>query len=75
VNFHGPEYLNNLSTNNPGVVLYLNYFVENGYWGNRFAGKIASLMIEKYIKGTISRTDLEHWILTHSLEVSVVGGL
>jgi len=42
-------------------------FVENGYWGSRFAGKIASLMIEKYLRGTISRTDLEDWILTHSL--------
>ncbi|OMP31673.1 penicillin-binding protein 2 [Mangrovimonas sp. DI 80] len=43
-------------------------FVENGYWGSRFAGRIASLMIEKYLKGTISRTDMENWILTHSLE-------
>ncbi|MBO6605968.1 penicillin-binding protein 2 [Psychroserpens sp.] len=43
-------------------------FVENGYWGSRFAGRMTSLMIEKYIKGTITRTDLEDWILTHSLE-------
>ncbi|MBJ6366558.1 peptidoglycan D,D-transpeptidase FtsI family protein [Snuella sedimenti] len=43
-------------------------FVENGYWGSRFAGKVASLMIEKHIKGYITRTDLEHWILSHSLE-------
>ncbi|WP_053990145.1 penicillin-binding protein 2 [Mangrovimonas sp. TPBH4] len=43
-------------------------FVENGYWGSRFAGRIASLMIEKYLRGTISRTDMENWILTHSLE-------
>ena len=43
-------------------------FVENGYWGSRFAGKMASLMIEKHLKGTISRTDLEDWVLTHSLE-------
>ena len=42
--------------------------VENGYFGARFAGRIASLMIEKYIKGAISRTDLETWILEHSLE-------
>lgn len=51
---------------NPKIAIAV--FVENGYWGSRFAGKIASLMIEKYIKGTISRTDLEHWLLTHSLE-------
>ncbi|MCL6295685.1 penicillin-binding protein 2 [Jejuia spongiicola] len=43
-------------------------FVENGYWGSRFAGKIASLMIEKHIKGEITRTDLEDWLLRHSLE-------
>ena len=43
-------------------------FVENGYWGSRFAGKMASLMIEKHLRGTISRTDLEDWVLTHSLE-------
>ncbi len=43
-------------------------FVENGYWGSRFAGKVASLMIEKHIKGHITRTDLEEWLLRHSLE-------
>lgn len=43
-------------------------FVENGYWGSRFAGKVASLMIEKHIKGYITRTDLEEWLLKHSLE-------
>ncbi|MBT8244510.1 MAG: penicillin-binding protein 2 [Winogradskyella sp.] len=43
-------------------------FVENGYFGNRFAGKMASLMIEKYLKNKISRTDLEHYVLRHTLE-------
>ena len=43
-------------------------FVENGYWGSRFAGKVASLMIEKHIKGYITRTDLEEWLIKHSLE-------
>lgn len=51
---------------NPKIALAV--FVENGYWGSRFAGKIASLMIEKYINETITRTDLEEWILKHSLE-------
>lgn len=51
---------------NPKIAIAV--FVENGYWGSRFAGRIASLMIEKYIKGHITRTDLENWILTHSLE-------
>ncbi|AVI51080.1 penicillin-binding protein 2 [Pukyongia salina] len=43
-------------------------FVENGYWGSRWAGRIASLMIEKYLKGEISRKDLETFILNGSLE-------
>ncbi len=43
-------------------------FVENGYWGSRFGGRIASIMIEKYIKGEVTRKDLENWVLTHSLE-------
>lgn len=51
---------------NPKIAIAV--FIENGYWGSRFAGRIASLMIEKYLKGTISRTDMENWILTHSLE-------
>jgi len=51
---------------NPKIAIAV--FVENGFWGSRFAGRIASLMIEKYLKGNISRTDLEKWILTHSLE-------
>jgi len=51
---------------NPKIAIAV--FVENGYWGSRFAGRIASLMIEKHIKGEITRTDMEDWILTHSLE-------
>ncbi|KJD37142.1 penicillin-binding protein [Tamlana sedimentorum] len=51
---------------NPKIAIAV--FVENGYWGSRFAGKVASLMIEKHIKGEITRTDLEDWLLRHSLE-------
>ena len=51
---------------NPKIAIAV--FIENGYFGSRFAGRMASLMIEKYIKGTITRTDMEDWILTHSLE-------
>ena len=43
-------------------------FVENGYWGSRWAAPIASLMIEKYIKGNISRDWLEKRMLEGSLE-------
>ncbi len=51
---------------NPTIAIAV--FVENGYWGSRFAGRIASLMIEKYIRDEITRTDMETWILTHGLE-------
>jgi len=43
-------------------------FVENGYWGSRYAGRIASLMIEKYLHRDISIKHIENWVLNHSLE-------
>lgn len=43
-------------------------FVENGYWGSRWAGRIAGLMIEKYLKGEITRKDMENFVLNGSLE-------
>ena len=52
--------------NDPKIAIAV--FVENGYWGSRWAGRIATLMIEKYINGEISRTDLESFILNGSLE-------
>jgi penicillin-binding protein 2 len=42
--------------------------VENGYYGARNAGPIAVLMIEKYLKGKISRTDLEKRMFEVSLQ-------
>lgn len=51
---------------NPKIAVAV--FIENGYFGSRFAGKMASLMIEKYIKNEISRIDLENFVLYHSLE-------
>lgn len=51
---------------NPQIAIAV--FVENGGYGARYAGRIASLMVEKYLKGSISRTDLESWILSKSLE-------
>jgi len=51
---------------NPKIAIAV--LVENGYFGARFAGRIASLMIEKYIKGSITRTDLEKWVIERTLE-------
>ncbi len=41
---------------NPKIVVSV--FIENGGYGATIAAPIATLMIEKYIKGQISRTDL-----------------
>jgi len=51
---------------NPKIAIAV--FVENGYWGARYAGPIASLMIEKYLKRTITRKDLENRMYTETLE-------
>lgn len=51
---------------NPKIAIAV--MVENGYWGNRFAGPIATLMIEKYVNNIITRKDLENAMLTKSLQ-------
>ncbi len=51
---------------NPKIAIAV--FVENGYWGKRWAGPITSLMIEKYIKKKISRKDFEKRMLEGSLQ-------
>ncbi len=43
-------------------------YIENGYYGARYAGHIASLMIEQYIKRKITRKDLEKKMLEKTLE-------
>lgn len=43
-------------------------FVENGSFGARVAGPIASLMIEKHLKGEVYRCDLETRMLEKSLQ-------
>jgi penicillin-binding protein 2 len=52
--------------NDPKIALAV--FVENGYWGSRWAGRIAGLMIEKYLKGNITRKDMEDFVINGSLE-------
>ena len=50
---------------NPKIAIAV--IVENGYWGARWAGRIAGLMIEQYLKGEITRKDMEEYILNGSL--------
>ena len=55
---------------NPKIAIAV--FIENGYWGSRWAAPIASLMIEQYINGSIGesaqRQNIEHKMLTQGLE-------
>ncbi len=51
---------------NPKIALSV--FVENGHWGSQYAGRIASLLIEKYLTGKVGQTQREDWVLSHSLE-------
>ena len=50
---------------NPKIAVAV--FVENGYWGGRWAAPIASLVIEKYLNGNVIRTWLENRMLKGSL--------
>lgn len=51
---------------NPKIAVAV--YIENGYFGGRYAGHIASLLIEKYLRGDITRTDLEQRMLEKTLE-------
>lgn len=60
---------------NPKIAIAV--LVENGGFGATIAGPIASLMIEKYLRKKISRTDLETRVLNISLQgrYAKLGGL
>ncbi len=51
---------------NPKIAISV--FVENGYWGSRWAGPIASLMIEKYLNGDTSRPWEEERMFNGSIQ-------
>jgi len=51
---------------NPKIAIAV--FVENGYWGSRWAGPIATLMIEKYLNGEISRPLVEERMFNGSIQ-------
>ncbi len=50
---------------NPKIAIAV--YIQNGYYGSRYAGHIASLLIEKYMKREITRTDLEKRMLEKTL--------
>ncbi|WP_456378150.1 penicillin-binding protein 2 [Lutibacter sp.] len=51
---------------NPKIAIAV--FVENGYWGSRWAGPIATLMIEKYLTGKTTRPWEEQRMFNGSLQ-------
>jgi penicillin-binding protein 2 len=46
--------------NDPEIAVAV--FVENSGAGGSYAAPIASLVLEKYLKGKVSKTDMEQWI-------------
>jgi penicillin-binding protein 2 len=60
---------------NPKIAIAI--LVENGGFGATIAGPIASLMIEKYLRKKITRTDLETRVLKISLKdrYAILGGM
>lgn len=60
---------------NPKIAIAV--LVENGGFGSTIAGPIASLMIEKYLRKTITRVDLEKRVLGISLrdQYAKLGGM
>ena len=52
--------------NDPQIAIAV--FVENGHYGSTWAGRITSLMIEKYLKGDISKTTIEKLVIEKSLD-------
>jgi len=51
---------------NPKIAIAV--FVENGYWGSRWAGPIATLMIEQYLNKETNRPWLEKRMLEGTLQ-------
>ena len=50
---------------NPQIAISV--YVENGYWGSRWAAPIAGLIIEKYLRDTIARPHIEKRMLDGNL--------
>ena len=50
---------------NPKIALSV--YVENGYWGSRWAAPIAGLLIEQYLRDTITRPAIEQRMLEGNL--------
>ena len=52
--------------NEPKIAIAV--LVENGYYGSTWAGRISSLMIEKYLRGFITLQRIEKLVINKSLE-------
>ncbi|MDD3771407.1 MAG: penicillin-binding transpeptidase domain-containing protein [Weeksellaceae bacterium] len=50
----------------PQIVIAV--IIENGYWGSRWAAPMATLVAEKYLTGTVTRTNMEKKMIEGNLE-------
>ena len=57
---------------NPKIALSV--YVENGYWGSRWAAPIAGLLIEEYLRDTITRPAIEKRMLEGNLIGTAIKG-
>lgn len=67
-NPHGDDHSTFLAfapKDNPRIAVSV--YVENGVWGSRWAAPIAGLMIEKYLRDSISRPQLEEKMINGNL--------
>ena len=48
--------------------IVVSVFIENGYWGSRWAAPIASLIIEKYLTDNVDRKWVENRMVNGSLQ-------
>jgi penicillin-binding protein 2 len=55
---------------NPKIAIAV--YVENAGFGGTHAAPVAALLVEKYLKGSISRTDLENRVLSSNLMQNIL---
>ncbi len=74
-NHHGDDHSTFIAfapKDNPKIALSV--YVENGYWGSRWAAPIAGLLIEEYLRDTITRPVIEKRMLEGNLIGTAIKG-
>ncbi len=58
---------------NPKIAIAV--YVENGGWGNTYGRPIATLMIEKYLRGEVKRRELLDWMVNAKINYPQYGDI